>query len=89
MLVVVLLVEPDTPPVLLSVEPVPVLPIELVLPLVPAALPVDGLVLEGPGLVEGVVEEELVEPDGPVVPSRLLQALSERAATTARVATAH
>ena len=76
---VVLLVDPVTPPVepeLVSLElGVPLLPMELVLP------------------VDGVVVLELVEPV-PVVPvepvvSFLLQAPSERAATTARVAVAH
>lgn len=99
---VVLLVDPVTPPVESLEELPPVLgpPMELVLPEVPP-LP-DGLVLpavlldpepEPMPLPEGlVVLEELVEPvpaPVPAVPSRLLQALSERAATTARVAAAH
>ena len=86
--------EPDEPD-----EPVPVAPIELVLPVVPL-LPVVvselvlplvelGLVLLEPVVVDGVVVllEELVEPV-PAVPvlSRLLHALRERAATTARTA---
>ena len=90
-LVVVELVEPVMPPVApeLELEPVPPVepgpPIELVPPLVPPAVL--------PGWVEGgVVPEELVDPVAPVepvVPSRLLQAPSERAATTAKVAAAH
>ena len=79
-------------------------PIELVLPLgdepllplpvlgvVPAVLlePVPAPVppLDG----EVVLPDELVEPGAPAEPvaSRLLQALSERAATTAKVAAAH
>jgi len=39
-----------------------------------------------------LLDEELVEPvpaPGPAAPSRLSQALSERAATTAKVAAAH
>lgn len=90
------------PELLLPAEPVPDPPIELVLPGVlpllvsplplvllplPAVLPVLGLVLE-PGVPEGLVvlllEEE--EPGAPA--SRLLQALNERAAATASVATA-
>jgi hypothetical protein len=93
--VVVVLVEPVTPPAepeLVSVElvggEVPLLPMELVLPVVPEPVdpvpPVDGLV---EGL--GVVVDEPVEPVEPVVASRLLHALNERAATTARVAAAH
>lgn len=86
------------PELLLPAEPVPDPPIELVLPGVlpllvspllplvllplPAVLPVLGLVLEG--LVVLLLEEE--EPGAPA--SRLLQALSERAAATASVATA-
>ena len=91
--------------VLPELDPLPVLgpPIELVLPLllgeepvlplvlgvVPAVLPVPAPVppLEG----EVVLLEELVEPGAPGEPavSRLLQAPSERAATTAKVAAAH
>jgi len=85
-----------------EVPPVPLEPMELVLPLppvlplplvpLPAVLPVPEP--EPPeGLVDGlVVLEELVEPVAPVepvVPSRLSQALSERAPTTARVAATH
>ena len=69
---------------------VPLLPLvsALVLGVVPAVLP------EPVPLVEGDVVlllEELVDPGAPADPvvSRLLQALSERAATTARVAAAH
>jgi hypothetical protein len=105
--VVLLLVEPVTPdvPLLDGVElvepdePVPVAPIELVLPVVPL-LPVVvselvlpevelGLVLLEPVVVDGVVVvllEELVEPGPAPVVSRLLHALRERAATTARTA---
>jgi hypothetical protein len=116
--VVLLLVEPETPdelpvpieplPLVLPLvpplepdEPVPVAPIELVPPLLPVvvselplALPVVelGLVLlePRPALPEldgEVVLLELVEPD-PAAPvlSRLLHALRERAATTARTA---
>lgn len=86
-------VKPPVEPLLLPAEPVPAPPIELVLPEelpvlvslplepLPAVLPVLGLV---PGLVLLLDEVEPV----PAVPSRLLQALRERAAATAMVATA-
>jgi hypothetical protein len=86
----VLLVEPVTPPA----EP---LAEELPLPLVPGP-PMELVLPEVPPLPEGlpeglVVLEELVEPVSPVEPavpaSRLSHALSERAATTAKVAAAH
>ena len=102
--VVVLLVEPVTPPVEplldepLPDEPEPDDPMELVLPplldgLPLAVLPDEPMLLPLP-LPDGLVLELLVDPEPaapeePVAPSRLLQALSERAATTARVAAAH
>ena len=84
----------------LPLEPEPLVPgppIELVLPLLlgepllPLLPLVLGLVLAVPGLVGEVLDEpvEPVAPVEPVVASRLLQALSERAATTAKVAAAH
>jgi hypothetical protein len=99
-----LLVEPVAPPAepLEEELPLPLVPgppMELVLPEVPP-LP-EGLVVpavlpepEPVPLPEGlVVLEELVEPVPPVEPavpaSRLSQALSERAATMAKVAAAH
>lgn len=83
--------EVELEPMLPELESLPLVPgppIELVLGLVPAVLlePVP----EPLPLVDGV--DELVEPVAPVEPvvaSRLLQALSERAATTAKVAAAH
>jgi hypothetical protein len=77
-------------------EPVPVAPIELVLPVVPllpvvvSLLPLLPVVVLGLVLLEPVVDgvvvllDELV-PAAPVL-SRLLHALRERAATTARTA---
>lgn len=91
-----LLVEPVAPPA----EPLPLVPgppMELVLPEVPPlpeGLVVPAVLPESVPLPEGlVVLEELVEPVPPVEPavpaSRLSQALSERAAITAKVAAAH
>jgi len=92
--------EPELEPLPLVPGP----PIELVLPLLLGepllllVLPLEplplGLVLAVLGLVGEVLLEELVEPVPPLAPapevaSRLLQALSERAATTAKVAAAH
>jgi hypothetical protein len=78
-------------PLVLGGEPVLAVESVLLLPLVLGVVP--AVLLEPVPLVEGVVVlEELVEPGAPaepVVASRLLQALSERAATTARVAAAH
>jgi hypothetical protein len=112
--------ELDGLPLELELEPLPLLPIELVLPLLlgdelllvsllllPLGLVLavlglllvllllePGLVLAVLGLVGEVLLDELVEPG--VVPAPpapdvlcLLQALSERAATTANVAVAH
>lgn len=95
-----LLVEPVTPPAEPLAEPLPLVPgppIELVLPEVPPlpeGLVVPAVLPEPVPLPEGlVVLEELVEPVPPVEPavpaSRLSQALSERAATMAKVAAAH
>ena len=86
----------DAPPEVLP--PVPLPPIELVPPEVPPLLPVVPLELppepaalplpEPDGLVDGlVVLLDELEP-GVAAVSRLLQALSESAATTATVATA-
>lgn len=88
-LVEVSLLPPDVPPLAPAVLPDPeVLPDPAVLPMLPDPEPAVPLV-EG---LEGLVLEELLEPVAPVepvVPSRLSQALSERAATTAMVAAAH
>jgi hypothetical protein len=88
------LVPPLVPllPVVVSLLPLPLLP--LVLGLLPAVL-LDPMPPEPLPLVDGVVLlDELVEPVPPLAPapppaSRLLQALSESAPTTAKVAAAH
>ena len=62
------------------------------LPVEPAGPPIDPVPLEVPPVPDGLVVPEELEPvpaPGPVAPSRCPQALSERAATTARVAAVH